>query len=167
MFSWWNGRKEIEEIVGKMKERDREEEQEWTWRNWRNKNFTPVPLPATRIAAYPTGSQYQLDALVVTTDRSKAMVLIMFILCVDLRLLVVGLFLFFCMFCHVCCLTVVFGWFWLALWSLRWGRRSWLLCFSLVCNVYTVIQTTHFILTLDRTKNSLKWQFDFHETFAL
>ena len=47
----------------------------------------------------------------VTTDRSKAMVLIMFILCVDLRLLVVGLFLFFCMFCHVllpyCCVWLI------------------------------------------------------------
>ena len=51
------GRKEIEERVEEMKERDREErgtekkeEQEWKWRNRRNKNIPPLPLPTTRIA---------------------------------------------------------------------------------------------------------------------
>ena len=46
------GRKEIEEIVEEIKERDREEkkEQEWKWCNRRNKNIPPLPLPATRIA---------------------------------------------------------------------------------------------------------------------
>ena len=38
------GRKEIEEIVEEMKERDREErEQEWKWRNRRNKNIPLYP----------------------------------------------------------------------------------------------------------------------------
>ena len=54
------GRKEIEEIVEEMKERNREEsrtgmkgkkaEQEWKGRNRRNKNILPLPLPTTRIA---------------------------------------------------------------------------------------------------------------------
>ena len=45
------GRKEIEEIVEEMKERNRKkEEQEWKWRNRRNKNIPPLPLPAARIA---------------------------------------------------------------------------------------------------------------------
>ena len=45
------GRRQIEEIVEEMKERDREERETGTkWRNRRNDNIPPLPLPATRIA---------------------------------------------------------------------------------------------------------------------
>ena len=44
------GRKEIEEILEEIKERDRKKaEQEWKWKtNRRNKNILPLPLPAIR-----------------------------------------------------------------------------------------------------------------------
>ena len=44
------GRKEIEERVEEMKERDREERGTGKWRNRRNKNIPPLPLPTTKIA---------------------------------------------------------------------------------------------------------------------
>ena len=37
-----------------------------------------------------------------------------------------------------CCCIVVFGVSCMAEWSPRWERRSWLLCFTLVCGVCTV-----------------------------
>ena len=44
------GRKELEEIVEKMKERDREERVTgMKVKKRRNKNISPLPLPATRI----------------------------------------------------------------------------------------------------------------------
>ena len=44
------GRKEIEEIVEEMKERDREERRTGMKVKKQNKNIPPLPLPATRIA---------------------------------------------------------------------------------------------------------------------
>ena len=44
------GRKEIEEIVAEMKEKDREERGTGMKVKKQNRNIPPLPLPATRIA---------------------------------------------------------------------------------------------------------------------
>ena len=44
------GRNEVEKVVEEMKGTGKKDEQERKWKNRKNKNISPLPLPATRIA---------------------------------------------------------------------------------------------------------------------